>query len=122
MKNQREIYEALLAGGALKVGNNKIYLDGGGFLTSEGADDFPSVFTPASKYEIYKEPKWYENIPDGGVLCWHERYGRKFIIHIVAYDKEQFISKHGGIYRTATLLTKQEIQIFMDNAPEKING
>ena len=71
MKNQREIYEALLAGETLKLGNQTLKLDEEkGILVVKGEGDISYIFSTPDEYEIYKEPKWYENIPEGGVLCW----------------------------------------------------
>ena len=73
-------------------------------------------------YRIAPEPaKWYENIPDGGVLCWLN--GRINII--IAYNpdpsKEYVFKMDDGQWCIEPKpLTKQEIQVFMDNAPEKV--
>lgn len=75
------------------------------------------------KAGVIKKEKWYENIPDGGVLCWCGD-GES--------DKESVgqVTEKGGAngYYTAshkhwiyaTPLTKQEIQVFMDNVPEDL--
>ena len=59
--------------------------------------------------------KWYENIPDGGVLCWfgEEAYKSICIVFPVT-PNEDFNSAN---YKP---LTKKEIQAFIDNAPEDL--
>ena len=111
MNNQREIYEALLAGETLihTKSQGKIYLTSSNVL-SRGDFNLSHWET----FEIYKEPKWYENIPEGGVLCWN----------IDSSNGES--SEYTSIIHNNTVangkdfqpLTKQEIQVFMDNAPE----
>lgn len=71
--------------------------------------------------------EWFDVIPKGGVLCW------------VGFDKDDMLKKRavcdvsyyndgfGAPYQTgdkvgvkcATPLTRSEIQVFMDNAPEE---
>ena len=124
MKNQREIYEALLAGETLiRDSLFKIKLRPG-----ENVDINSSLFLLLFDYpeawQIYKEPKWYENIPEGGVLCWCTDGVLNFPEIIISYKDEterkfSFRSKDSH-YSNAIPLTKQEIQNFMDNAPEDI--
>ena len=67
-----------------------------------------------------REKKWYENIPDGGVLCWvKDEDGEPFFRINVIFERngDFYKSKHLA-YHYAKPLTKQEIQVFMDNAPE----
>jgi hypothetical protein len=69
-----------------------------------------------------EEPKWWENIPEHGVLCW---YGGKYhnlptesrcIDIIVAYRPEEdlppFISTAGTRYAKCLPLTNEEIERF----------
>ena len=109
MNNQREIYEALLAGETLiHEGGMKAKLINGRFISSDYYLSQPYFYT-TDNWQIYKEPKWYENIPEGGVLCWYNKY------ICVIYIADQLAAKH-----KYTPLTKQEIQVFMDNAPEDL--
>lgn len=123
MKNQREIYEALLAGETLiNDAHFTIKLKEDGNLDYAEDRVYGSVFNAVFKYvedwQIYKEPKWYENIPEGKVLCLQG----KVLIAIKGYDSaaHKCISVIGSYYTPEKLvpLTKQEIQVFMDNAPE----
>jgi len=112
MKNQRKIYEALLAGETLiksyPLIAEKVKLDKRDELIDADTGKLVSkTFNNYADWEIYKEPKWYDNTPDGGVLCWIK--GDIFLI----YNNSPFAN-------LATPLTKQEIQVFMDNAPEDL--
>ena len=110
MKNQREIYEALLAGETLiSVNFIKVKLkdDNLDITSIKETHISNAIFKNPNEWQIYKEPKWYENFPDGGVLCWHHRE-----LCIVSNPSWSGLKE-------AKPLTKQEIQIFMDNAPEK---
>ena len=123
MKNQREIYEALLAGETLDAKdfiNEKVKLNERGRLVNQNGDLSEQLFAVPANWSIYKEPKWYENIPDGGVLCWVN--GEKIVDSITDYDsdfKNRFTSANDN-FHSAKPLTKQEIQVFMDNAPEDL--
>ena len=126
MKNQREIYEALLAGETLISSNGvKAKFNKEGELVSREPHNYLlEAFDNSGDWQIYKEPKWYENIPDGGVLCWvtdacmrHPEIIYKYVTGSLGPYK----STETG-WSNAEPLTKQEIQVFMDNAPEKANG
>lgn len=63
--------------------------------------------------------KWYENIPEGGVLCWVSNNQDITAITHTFMD----VKKYGNCNKTyleAEPLTKQEIQVFMDNTPENV--
>jgi len=117
MNNQKEIYEALLDGETLiNVTFNKVHLNEEDFLVSERGEILDIKFINPNLWQIYKEPKWYENIPEGGVLCWVS--GNLQIVR--AYDKAYeygFMITEGHCCKNPTPLTKQETQVFMDNAP-----
>ena len=120
MKNQREIYEALLAGETLIQDFHGIHIklkDGYLYNVRQEVRDDWSFNSPID-WEIYKEPaKWYENIPEGGVLCWYKN-GISVIYNSTAIT---LYATEGCALSNATPLTKQEIQGFMDNAPENNN-
>ena len=127
MNNQREIYTALLAGETLSdASNNTARLNGVGELVNRIGRAIPDNFYFPDNWKIYKEPKWYENIPDGGVLCWvaddKSQLDRKSTTRIIT---NTLTSRDGfrcdsGSWVYAAPLTKQEIQVFMDNAPVKL--
>jgi len=67
-----------------------------------------------------KKEEWYENIPDGGVLCWDIVGGVILVTDL--HKGSQVEDNLHKTYMTHNVnpLTKQEIQAFMDNAPEEI--
>lgn len=111
MKNQREIYEALLAGETLyDEHSNRVKLDDEGRLIAIKGFVESEIFTYPQQWKIYTKPKWYENIPDGGVLYWN-KYG-------LAESTSMNNSRtHVDVSQLSSHrpLTKQEIQVFMDN-------
>ncbi|MCK5236059.1 MAG: hypothetical protein KAR06_03655 [Deltaproteobacteria bacterium] len=122
MKNQREICEALLAGETLvHESGNKVKLNNEGFLIDPKYAQ-PEVinFYIATEWQIYKEPKWYENIPDGGVLCncYTKSLNFPLVRKVVSFSKEVGYRTTGSDYELAHPLTKQEIQIYLNNAPD----
>jgi|GEM_PF-2885438 len=73
--------------------------------------------------KVEREVEWYEDIPAGGVLCYVSDAldDYKLVISIAGYKDSllsKFVDNSGGNWRTATPLTKAEIQKLMDNAPE----
>ena len=125
MNNQREIYEALLAGEILirKIHpQDRIVKFENGFIVDIGSGQDVDItsFYDCENWQIYKEPKWYENIPEGGVLCFVGDNDNSVSVGLViGYDPEKtfkFRTKLCG-WKVAKLLTKQEIQIFLSNAP-----
>jgi len=130
MKNQREIYEALLVGETLirkETGyDHKVKFNESGFIIwADAGTAAIETFDDYGFWQIHKEPKWYENIPDGGVLCW----GDVCVVIIIRYEADKYPCKYQvkdaedeTITRWtahAVPLTEQEIQMFMDNAPEE---
>lgn len=122
MKN----YEAIID--ALKAGETLIHDSGNKVEMNKLGDLIPMSYTPAfnqpKDWQVYKEPKWYENIPDGGVLC-HVADNKldNFIEVVRAYTNSKFYSlniNENEYWLNATPLTKQEIQAFMENAPDEL--
>jgi len=119
MKNQRVIYEALLAGETLtrkETGyDHKVKLNENGFVIwADAGTAAIKTFDDYGFWQIYKEPKWYENIPDGGVLCWQDYRDGERGLHPVIVRSETDMHDNSNY----SPLTKQEIQVFMDNIPE----
>ena len=122
MNNQKEIYEALLAGETLVMSQTKKLFK----LNELGEIDcinnatwsVPQFGRPMD-WQIYTKPEWYENIPEGGVLC---KWAGKMLL-ITDYIPHHENPLKGNCSRSvneAIPCTKQEIQIFMDNAPEDL--
>jgi len=123
MNNQKEIYEALLAGETLiNVKFNKVKMIDS-FIYNERNEGINPNFINPNVWQIYKEPEWHENIPDGGVLCWcKDLESEKEVI-----DQIRSEGANNGYYSSsykhwcyAKPLTKREIQTFVDNAPEEV--
>ena len=116
MNNYEEVIDALKAGETLiNFKFLKVKLEDGELVSVEKLKPFiehPNFNRP-QLWQIYKEPKWYENIPEGGVLCWNiDGVGRQSE-YVSAIRNDTVIDKSNF-----KPLTKQEIQVFMDNAPE----
>jgi len=131
MKSQRKIYKALWDGEKLDNGDFWCYLNKAGNLVDDEGCMLSLDFNDYSSWQIYKEPKWYENIPDGGVLCWcTQEIEADIFIHnivgcIIRHEPEtnfanKFVLKSGALCGSAIPLTEQEIQVFMYNAPETV--
>ena len=105
MSNQREIYEALLAGETL-ISDTQIKVKlgiAGNLINANHNSLFATMFARPYEWQIYKEPKWCENIPDGGVLCWcsiTKNARNKFIDNITRYEDDSF--KGGDVWSFAT--------------------
>ena len=124
MNNQKEIYEALLAGEKITQydWDKDEYIQlFNGMVVDENQKDFTDDFKGCGEWQIYKESKWCENILECGVLCRVKNDSNDE--ETLATIKEQGVNN--GYYDMgnnhwihAKPLTKQEIQVFMDNAPE----
>jgi len=124
MKNQRVIYEALLAGEVLTSEGVDVFFKNGELRTSEGGR-CTYTFVYPEDWQIYKEPKWYENIPEGSFIpckVWDNKKDVRyaFVAGITDYKDFFYKTSAGGAWKNAERLTKQEIQIYLDNAPEKL--
>jgi hypothetical protein len=68
MSTDKEKMQHLIDGGRLIYQGVKKHLDSDGKLIAEYGE--PIALFLISENEIYHEPKWYDNIPGEGVLCW----------------------------------------------------
>ena len=81
----------------------------------------PDVLTTIRLPSAFFKPmvEWYTDIPEGGVLCKVDLdNGGKFIMSITERVGEQFSSESSILWDSVVPLTKEEIQIYLDNAPE----
>ena len=117
MKTTPECWQALMDGETLTNGYSNVRLNEKDELVYGDSSPASWSFARPQDWSIYTPPKWYDNIPDGGVLCWHDD-GVSII-----YNKSgmQFITHRRVTIPLATPLTKQEIQRLLDNAPEGEN-
>ena len=124
MKNKGEIYAALLHG--------KIIINDGVFKAKlDDKENLISVdtgricdasFSSPQYWEIYEEPKWYENIPKGGILC---KFKNNIIVLIFSYDTTTHKVSSAATNFSVDILTpitSQEIQVFKDNVPEEFKN
>jgi len=123
MNNQREIYEALIVGETLILDNAfKVKLKNNNLFDPDNNERIRGYqFDSYRNWQIYKKPYWYDNIPDGGVLCWVCVDDN---IPVVANIFKKTIGRfpyQGQLegWEEATPLTKQEIQVFLTNAPDE---
>lgn len=126
--SQQELWEYLISGGKVCKANdgNSFYSLINGKVHKTHADGvstgWTSNFMNFTGYEKYIEPpKWYENIPEQGVLCWVDpksgTLGR-LIRLIGGYDPSYsncFISKtcKGISWDNATPLTEEEVKQYI---------
>jgi len=128
MKSQREIYAALLAGETLtNYKFLKVKLENDALVSVEKLKPFTEQpnFSRPKLWQIYKEPKWYENIPSvGGVLChvceqedWDEFEDTPRII--TEHKNNAFYDSDGLSWPYAKPLPKKMIQVLAYNAPDE---
>ena len=69
-----------------------------------------------------KAEKWYENIPEGGVIGIGENSesDKRILSAVTSYNYPNGRPYYGQgyVWEKFTPLTKQEIQVFKDNAPD----
>jgi hypothetical protein len=122
MSTHREKLKHLLNGGKLKEEYGTKQLNHDGNLIWE--NNLESLVIDLENSEIYHEPKWYENIPEQGVLCWvSDIYmdTKKMIYLVNKYNEAnefKFSYGNASCWRYATPLTKAEaLQYIME--PQK---
>jgi len=125
-KNIKELYQALIDGKTIQNNKNldqaKLGFDK--LLYKAHAKEhfvYPGldyVFYQTDQWSIYEEPKWYDNIPEWGVLCWVTGTKKpltsyttiRLIEGLNAYN--QFVSA-GNIWNNAIPLTKEEVMQYI---------
>ena len=115
------LLEHLINGGkAINIHSNCIYYLKDNHLyreykgSKEGNQSI-SFIEPYYYFVPYKEPKWYDNIPKEGVLCWvwddHEK--NKIIDVVTCFNKIQYFETlSDGTWLNAIPLTIKEIVKF----------
>ena len=111
-KTQAEMWTHLLQGGKVKSA-----IDGQVCELKDGNLDTYRDVTAAFTWEKYGESKWYENIPEQGILCWvsnaypDERdeiaVVRKYT-HSNAFNPVYTYSNANGAWKWAEPLTGQD--------------
>jgi len=128
MDNQREVNQALCGGdtliselGALvrynANGSQERSLDGGSFSVCA-----PYIFNNPQVWQIYTKPDWREELNGKETLCWvrdndKHKWNKRFIVRYCENDTWPYKSKD-ATYKQCKRLTKAEIQLLMDSAPE----
>lgn len=117
MGKYEEIIDALKAGETLVcISNIKVKLIDGR-LSSENMPNTRDIhFHDPEDWKIYKEPKWEDNIPEGGVLCKNYN-GYIFIVKEYREGMQYPYKAVKSCEPEAIPLTLQEISVFVSNAP-----
>lgn len=63
----------------------------------------------ADFYEVYEEVEWYEDIPEGGILCWVSNWEKQYPDIVTEYADGYFHTPNGDTWRTATPFTQEDI-------------
>lgn len=136
LENQVQVMQAFLAGKIIAV-QPKIYDSIVSFLKMDG-ETFKLLIQHGNTIEESKweetrtlpdlddydafqveieEEKWYDNIPEHGVLCWVNDFNKdaskEKIVEIILYFDGRFISTNGSSWKYATPLTNEEISKFL---------
>jgi hypothetical protein len=115
---RQEVFQALADGKDIEVARAKERIPYSSIDTGYYSAMHPKHF---SNYEwrIKPEPpKWYENIPEHGVLCWvgdNKPFveSTKIVNIIKMREVNQFISIRGARWNYALPLTNEEIKQFL---------
>ena len=115
-----ELWEYLInEGTVIHIDSKKIYYLKGLILFRKQVSDNDTQVSSLSdgyyKYAPYEEPKWYECIPECGVLCWVWDDGTKTckrteIICKVIDGNYRFVNRIGLKWKNAEPLTREEVE------------
>lgn len=68
--------------------------------------------------KVEREIEWYEDIPNGGVLCVNPNEGVSVVTSYSNGVSNPFECENGDTWTGVTPLTRKEIQSLLDNAPQ----
>jgi len=131
--NQKEIYEWLIAGNSVSSHRHEISikLDSEGNQVDGNGKNLNYAFDRVDNWsKVIPEPKWYENIPVQGILCWcWDNDGNvQEVMVIKEYDanKEYCFRMNNledGFYRNAKPLSTDEVLsfIYLQSTQIKVN-
>jgi hypothetical protein len=113
--NHKEIMQALINGEKITMASWGIgeytYLGEHGNLVN--AKGLLAQLALADRYIIYKEPNWYDNIPEKGVLCWcwDDEEDNRYIDVVLGHrdDEHYKFPTATSSYVNAQPLTKEEV-------------
>ena len=118
---QEECFGALYNGKVLHYCENSVKIIDGFVRNIDGSRCVSYSFDGSITWDILEEQetKWYDNIPEGGILCWvtgRKQPDRYYIDSITRWDRSnrRYYSVTNVPWASATPLTKVEIQDFMD--------
>ena len=114
-----EIAKAMIDGEVFYSADGDYYYEWNGKSFTDSDGDCFYVFGHFYR-RVETEVKWYDDIPEGGVLCWvWDTYQVRWEIDIIKeYNGSQFIGHTDTEWDQAKPLTKSEINTFIGNAPE----
>lgn len=122
---QREAFRMLADGKKMRGSNWEdhefIHFNVDGVVIDQDGNVMPLSDMFIFKWQEYTEPKWYDNIPDGGVLCWAVGARLNNPVVVKSHDKaweQPFRTASGMHVTTAEPLTPEEIALFASNAPK----
>lgn len=121
MNTTEECYQALLDKEWVAQIDSpyRVHLVDGALVNKDGETAYEDFRCPKN-WKIYEPPKWYENIPEGGVLA---KTTVGLVVEIVSKSPTLYclMSKCGAPWEISelTTCTKAEIQVWLDNAPEE---
>ena len=118
IKNFKEFSQALNDGETLihRKSKVRIFLNKNGDVEDKDGFTFTKALTITdfTGWSIYEKHKWYENIPECGVLCWVGSSNKKttaVLIH--SYEPNMKNRFHGwNSWMFATPLTREELDGF----------
>lgn len=100
-KSLKEIYTALIEGKTIEKKHGiKVHINSHGCLVNYNNDSVCFYFDDPSQWSEYKEPQWYDNIPEEGVICWVSDYVKE------NKDSVRLITKYTqsiGFFSSSTL-------------------
>jgi hypothetical protein len=111
--SQQELLEYMFQGGKVRLEDSKnIYTYENGKAVCINRRDIEVVanFSNYKEFLKYTEPKWYDNIPEQGILCWvwSSSESRKLLRVIRTYNGNKFRSTL-GFWRNARPATQEEV-------------
>lgn len=123
-RTQSEMWSHLLTGGKIQFIDEPLYIV---WLGEDGNLEYENRYSyvPSTprQWAPYEKPKWYETAKPGAVLCWMSEDGHPGgtlrLFH--GMDNDGFYLDEAGLpWRYAEPLTKTELQVFLDAAPEEV--
>lgn len=117
-KSQAEIYKHLLDGGKLKsirFNSCIVFLNKEGVLVNQNNTIVETNFKHPESWETYIDPRWYENIPENGVLCWvsdESETSQLQVDRIVTVNKIssiEFVDNFGEPWKYATPVKPEDL-------------